>query len=152
MGVWAASLKGVSPDMIKRGLNKLITKGYEWPPSAPEFANLCRLGADDFDLPSLDQTIDEILLYSRHSKAQLHPFSYTLYKRISNRWWEISRMPAREHRREVKIYYDDLVKHVIRGGELSSQPELIEEKKPEPKPADPEYAEQKIAELKALFR
>jgi hypothetical protein len=44
--VWAASLKGVTKDQVKHGLNCLVLQGAEWPPSAPEFRKLCT-GADE---------------------------------------------------------------------------------------------------------
>lgn len=151
MGVWAASLKGITPEMIKRGLNKLISKGYEWPPSAPEFSNLCRLGPDDYNLPTLDEAIEAVSRFSQSKRARLSAFSYTLYVRVSKRLWDINRMPEREYRRELKTYYDSLVDYVVCGGELASQPELLEEEKPERKPADPEYGAAQLAELKKLF-
>ena len=43
---WAASLKGVSKEQVKHGLNCLVLNGAEWPPSAPEFRKLCT-GADE---------------------------------------------------------------------------------------------------------
>lgn len=39
--VWAASLKGLSKEQVKHGLNCLVLQGAEWPPSAPEFRKLC---------------------------------------------------------------------------------------------------------------
>jgi len=44
--VWQASLKGISENKIKSGLNLLAESGDEWPPSAPEFRKLC-IGDDD---------------------------------------------------------------------------------------------------------
>ena len=42
--VWQASLKGISQDQIKKALNVLASRGDEWPPSAPEFRQLCLYG------------------------------------------------------------------------------------------------------------
>ncbi len=39
--VWAACLRGISPEQIKFGLNQCAVLGLEWPPSAPEFRALC---------------------------------------------------------------------------------------------------------------
>lgn len=39
--VWAACLKGISPEQIKSGLNQCASRGLEWPPSAPQFRALC---------------------------------------------------------------------------------------------------------------
>lgn len=39
--VWAACLRGVSTEQVRRGLNQCVVRGLEWPPSAPEFRKLC---------------------------------------------------------------------------------------------------------------
>lgn len=39
--VWAACLKGISPEQIKSGLNQCAIRALQWPPSAPEFRSLC---------------------------------------------------------------------------------------------------------------
>jgi len=39
--VWQASLKGVSSQQIKHGLNQIALNGSEWPPSAPGFRSMC---------------------------------------------------------------------------------------------------------------
>lgn len=39
--VWAATLKNVTPEQVKEGLQRLAKRGDEWPPSAPEFRKLC---------------------------------------------------------------------------------------------------------------
>ena len=39
---WARSLKGISPQQIAKGLDELHESGESWPPSAIEFAKMCR--------------------------------------------------------------------------------------------------------------
>lgn len=39
--VWLATLGGVSDEQVKAGLKRLADSGAEWPPSAPEFRNMC---------------------------------------------------------------------------------------------------------------
>ena len=45
--VWAACLRGITRDQIRRGLNRCAVLCLEWPPSAPEFRKLC-LGDSGF--------------------------------------------------------------------------------------------------------
>jgi hypothetical protein len=39
--VWAASLAGIDEQQVRSGMRALVEKGYDWPPSAPEFRKLC---------------------------------------------------------------------------------------------------------------
>lgn len=39
--VWAASLRGIMPEMVRHGLNQCVLQALAWPPSAPEFRKLC---------------------------------------------------------------------------------------------------------------
>ncbi len=38
---WERLLKGITPDQIKNGLNRLSERQEAWPPNAVEFRNLC---------------------------------------------------------------------------------------------------------------
>lgn len=40
--VWRAGLKCLSDSDIKRGLNRMVSDNYKWPPSLPEFRELCQ--------------------------------------------------------------------------------------------------------------
>lgn len=138
--------------MIKAGLNRLIEKGYDWPPSAPEFSRLCKPSAEDFNLPTLDESIEQIGRLMNNKNTKLHPFVYTLYKNLNGRWWDLTRMVERDYRRELRRYHERLVEHVVNGGDLLSQPEFIEKKEPEPKQADPAEVEKRMAEIKEKVR
>lgn len=39
--VWARCLKGLTAEQIKTGLGACVSLALEWPPSAPQFLNLC---------------------------------------------------------------------------------------------------------------
>lgn len=132
--------------MIKSGLNKLISRGYDWPPSAPEFSKLCRPSVEDFNIPPFDDAINLIGRLSRHKKTRLDPFTYSMYSRIGGRMYDLNRMAERDYRSEMKRYYDATVKLVLSGGELFVQPELIEHA---PKEAQPiKDGEGKFEDLK----
>lgn len=48
-GTWLAGLSDVTPDQVAHGLSVLVTNHQEWPPSLPEFRDLC---LDHKDEPS----------------------------------------------------------------------------------------------------
>lgn len=50
-GVWRASLKGISEQLVKQGLNQVAESGLSWPPSAPEFRAMCM---DDYGTEATD--------------------------------------------------------------------------------------------------
>jgi hypothetical protein len=41
---WAQGLSRLKPEEISVGFSKIVEKGFTWPPSLPEFANLCANG------------------------------------------------------------------------------------------------------------
>jgi hypothetical protein len=43
--VWARKLSQYHPQSIKGALDRLMDSGREWPPTLPEFAELCRQSA-----------------------------------------------------------------------------------------------------------
>lgn len=120
--------------MIKSGLNKLIVRGYDWPPSAPEFSKLCRPSIDDFDVPGFDDAVEMIGRFDRSNSVRLDPFTYTMYLRMSKRMYDIRRMNERDYRNEMRRYYDSTAKALVSGAEMQVQPELLESKPPDPKP------------------
>ena len=148
LGVWAASLRGVSQDMINHGFKKLVSKRLEWPPSAPEFAGLCQLTADDFDFPSLDEAEKNISKFRRDKSVSLSPFEYTLYRRINDRAYELYRMDAKSFRKALRRYYQEVEKCAVNGGDLLEQPVLVEEKRKDPSPASKDFAKDQIQKIK----
>lgn len=143
--------------MIKRGFNKLIAKRMEWPPSAPEFAGLCNLSADDFNFPRQEDASAKISDYMRERKynqppvIRLTPFEYTLYCRISKIAYELFRMDSKSFKKEFGSYYQEIVDHAVNGGELLEQPELLEVKEKECKPASKEKVQQYIKNMRDIL-
>lgn len=134
--------------MINHGFKKLVNKRIEWPPSAPEFAGLCELSAEDFDFPSIQQAEKNISNYRRDGKTKLTPFEFTLYRRMSGDFYDLSKLPAKEYFREVKRYYQEVEKHAVNGGELLEQPVLVEEKEKEFVPASKECAAAHLEQIR----
>lgn len=151
MGIWAASLRGVAPDMIKRGLSKLVELRLEWPPSAPQFAGLCHPSAEDLGIPEQDAVWSEISHYRRNKRYRPSPFAYALFMDVGRALYEIDRLPTEKHRKRVATYYKALVKRVMDGEELQDAPVLVESKKPDNKPSSKEHAAKQIEKLRAML-
>jgi len=137
--------------MINHGFKKLVSKRMEWPPSAPEFAGMCELSAEDFDFPTVQEAEKNIFNYRREGNIKLTPFEYTLYRRMSGDFYDLSRMDSKSYWREVKRYYQEVEKHAVNGGELLQQPVLVEEKEKEFVPASKEFAQAKLDEARSFL-
>lgn len=134
--------------MINHGFKKLVNKRMKWPPSAPEFAGLCELSAEDFDFPIIQDAEKNISSYRRDGKTKLTPFEFTLYRRMAGDFYELRRMDSKSYWREVKRYYQEVEKHAVNGGELLEQPVLMEEKEKEFVPASKECAEEHLSRIR----
>jgi len=69
-GIWAAALVDVPWVRIQHGFDQLINKGYKWPPSLPEFRDLCldiEHGINVARTPSVDATRDKLMGIEDHS-------------------------------------------------------------------------------------
>lgn len=137
--------------MINHGFNKLVDKRTGWPPSAPEFAGLCQLSADDFDFPTVEQAEKNISNFRRDRSTVLTPFEFTLYRRMAGDFYELRRMDSKRYWREVRRYYQEVERHAVNGGELLEQPVLVEEKKKPFVPASKEFAKSKIDEARSIL-
>lgn len=47
--VWAATLTGITEQQIRYGLRQCVEQGFDWPPSAPEFRQLCLGGKPSWE-------------------------------------------------------------------------------------------------------
>ncbi len=45
-GTWIAGLRGITPKMVRSGLEQCLYREDEWPPTLPEFRKMCQ-GVDD---------------------------------------------------------------------------------------------------------
>lgn len=48
---WAHGLADLRPGQIKRGLERCLREGGDWPPSLPQFRKWCRASPEDLGLP-----------------------------------------------------------------------------------------------------
>lgn len=53
---WLATLRELTTDHLKIGLERCTSSGDAWPPSAPEFKSMCLPTAQDFGLPQAHES------------------------------------------------------------------------------------------------
>lgn len=71
---------------VRRGIERMKLRTEKWTPTPTEFIELCKLQADDFGFPSVDQALKEIDSFSRHSargSSKPFPFSSTFTELIA---------------------------------------------------------------------
>jgi hypothetical protein len=56
---WIEGLQNIDPRQLKNGVDKCIKKGLSWPPSLPEFIELCQFDSDDIGAPSEQEAYRE---------------------------------------------------------------------------------------------
>ncbi len=57
-GTWLAGLAGVTPEQVSHALGRLVTEGFKWPPSLPEFRELCA----NVDTEKLERYVRKVAL------------------------------------------------------------------------------------------
>ncbi len=123
--VWAASLKGISPSMIKFGLNKLVFLKLDWPPSAPEFAGMCFPDAEDLGLPSLKSALLEVSTFRKGRGFDISRFSYALYMALAPSFYDLDRMRTELFNKKTNKEYQRILKFVLAGRKLPKVPNLV---------------------------
>jgi hypothetical protein len=124
---WRMGLEGLSREQLASGFNALLTAGMEWPPTLPEFRELCLQSGSD--TPSLDQVVQVLVTVSARQGSLVdryrHPLCLALaieldmyalrqasndralamvrpsYKRLVAQGWE--GWPAHAHERQQAI-------------------------------------------------
>ena len=69
--VWAAVLHGITEQQVRYGLRQCVEQGLDWPPTAPEFRQLCLGGRPSWERAQVERADREAA-----AKALPAPFDY----------------------------------------------------------------------------
>lgn len=100
--VWLAGLRGLTPDMIKQGLNACVNQFKTWPPTLPEFKALC-LGIPD------KQAAIENALFAASDKRSL--IGNKIYQLVGD--WDMKTLSMRDLRTRCNEVYDQAVNDCV---------------------------------------
>jgi len=118
---WAKALAGLDAEAIKRGLDSMTCS---WPPSAPEFAELCMNCGDDC-VPPLNAAWRIICNahgdYGDLKKRYVHPAILSMAKHRLCDVYSWSRMPESRGVEHFRPVYDTVMMRV-RSGEVFAWP------------------------------
>lgn len=134
---WTSTLAGLTDDDIARGLAADVLRGERWPPSAPEFAALCR------GVPSL-----AAVQFAMRKERLETPFMRLVWQKLDA--FQYRRASRGDAARLVAEAYELAREHTMRGLPMPTVPTGELEHKPDPKtPAREETVRAAFAEMQA---
>lgn len=149
--IWRASLKNVSEQQLRDGLNELIDSDFDWPPSAIEFRKLC-LNSAKRALGVVSHQSAYIALSSWINAAQrdtgaLTPYLYEVYLIVGS--YNLKNHDESTLKQEIKSACEAVNEKIKNGQSLKSPQKIEVVTLIEAKPASKETA---LAALNAIKR
>ena len=141
---WRTALVGITPQMIKQGLEKMaVNRAYmDWPPSALAFRDLCLPTSEDLGLPSDDDAFNQAV----GNATEKHPAVIRTLRDMDVHKLRTAEVGKAE--RLFKKHWDKTIEFVMAGGELPEVEKQVEDK---PVKASAEVAENSLNDLREMF-
>ena len=123
-GQWAETLRGVSLEQIAKGLERVRQSGRAWPPTAPEFREICLTEPMPAGMPTLEHAWSEMQRYmqmnsSRRRDTQLSvAVAHTKRKHLD--WYNFCLLDAKESFHAFKRAYEATIQDVKSGKKLEA--------------------------------
>lgn len=146
---WKQGLSGITVEQVRQGFDALLRNGCEWPPSLPEFREMCLQSGSD--APSLEEVVQVLVMVSNRHGSMIeryrHPLCLALareldmyalrqasieralamvrpeYKRLMVEGWE--GWPAHAHERQQAIAHERVCDPKLARQALSGLRELL---------------------------
>lgn len=120
---WAAGLRAMSPEQVRRGLDACINRGDEWPPSLPAFKQMClgipkMAAAKDAALGRPAPEVDRRFLRLMCSFLDMH---------------RLRTLHADKADRLLGEAFDRAKDHLMAGGDLPDEPVPLPPPEPDPR-------------------
>jgi hypothetical protein len=147
--VWARCLQGLTPQDIANGLGVVAISGAEWPPTAPQFREMC-LNHSIAGLPTADDAYFEIQKFVRGGSRNfqlLSPATYWAWRNLDLWTWRI--LPSEKSEKVFRASYKQAIEHAKRGGEFPEPPAAAIEGRPTESVARTEESLQRAKETMA---
>jgi hypothetical protein len=123
---WAATLGGLTGAQIANGLAALVARGDEWPPSAPDFRNLCAGSSPEaLGLPEMDRAYREACR-NAHPAAEPHWSHVAVHHAACEAgFYELRTLPEEKSRRLFERAYAITVRMLLAGEPLREIPKAL---------------------------
>lgn len=142
VNTWRSTLKGLTPKQLARGIERVRLSGSTFPPSAPEFRQLC-LGDIPDEHAAYLEAVRAVPNWSRHEWS--HPVVYVAAAEMGT--WELGHSSEHEGRRDFRACYRRAVER-FRAGEKMTAPEPLPRiGRPERRRAPPEVEKAHLDEI-----
>ena len=149
---WRGTLAGLSASQLREGFEADVLRADNWPPSSTKFKSMC------FGIPSQASVRAEVADYLTYRPALAGSNARPIISRFAR--GVLARLDSYAYRNATGKTADRLFEEafqrtrefVMEGGTLPVEPvALIEQKKPEFKPASPEHVAAHVAKLRELL-
>ena len=123
---WAATLGGLTGQRIADGLAALVTRGDEWPPSAPDFRNLC-IGAspEALGLPAVEKSYREACRNAHPAAEQRWSHEAVHHAACETGFHELRSLPEDKSRALFERAYAVTVRMLLAGEPLREIPKAL---------------------------
>lgn len=121
-GVWMRCLQELTPHDIGNGLNAVALSGMDWPPTAPQFREMC-VNHALINLPSADEAYFELCHFMRSGSRNyqlLSPATYWAWRTLDH--WNFRHMNADKAEKTFRAAYKLALDHARKGGEFAPVP------------------------------
>jgi len=153
LGVWRATLRGVSKVEMRKGFSRLVQEAKDWPPSAPEFAAMCKPTAEDYGMPPLDEVTDRIVgAVMTDNRVKVHQMAkpvYAVWRELGDTY-NFRLADEQAMRKKIRQAYDRVSASLLAGGELPEVPLPLPPVSH--KPASREKAIERMAALRGALQ
>lgn len=156
-GVWLRCLEDLTAKDIGAGLNAVAVSGMEWPPTAPQFREMC-LNRPVGNMPGVEEAYLEVSKFVRGGSRDyslLSPSTYFAYRNLDI--WSWRQLSVEKAERAFKTAYKAAIEHARKGGEFPDVPTAaISRDMPKPSgvisKSDRAKAKAMISDLLAMMR
>lgn len=123
---WAATLGGLTGQQIADGLAALVTRGDEWPPSAPDFRNLCTGASPEaLGLPAVEKAYREACRNAHPAAEQRWSHEAVHHAACETGFHELRSMPEDKSRALFERAYAVTVRMLLAGEPLREIPKAL---------------------------
>lgn len=125
---WAATLGGLTGQQIAEGLAALVARGDEWPPSAPDFRNLCTGASPEaLGLPAVEKAYREACRNAHPAADQRWSHPAVHHAACETGFHELRSLSEEKSRKLFERAYAVTVRMLLAGEPLREIPKALPE-------------------------
>jgi hypothetical protein len=126
---WCIGLDDYTLDQIGAGIDKVIKKDIQYPPTLKQFQSLCKRSLEDLGVPSMEDAYKQVCVNlgrTDHAQNWRHPVVYWAY--VNTGRSEFNTLTEKQIKPIFKKNYQILVDKLMDGKDVGELPRLLPEK------------------------